>query len=334
MWHWVAALLSTLLSAVPSPAGETAAPVTGPAIRPLTWHAPQRIRWQLAHTPLWFSVGHVNRVLACIPIGVKADGGKLVATRDGSGQIYAIDFEVHEVTAFDPVTGTPSATRLLAHQTVRADDPAARKRQHWDFPKEKGSFDWELKLLPEKAHQTLFRMFLHADPQFWHTLMVHTEADLAPMPPELVTTAGSAQCFKSFLTHIIVYELVNDPALKLTSTYIEPDDPPSTGWINQQKVKAPWALNRTKLEPAHGSLLVQADGTIQFAPLSATAREAEKLPFIADKLKVKMPTVGEDIDTTSEAEKQPISLERPKVKTSKGGEDAEDATESAGEGGP
>jgi len=327
---FIAALgLVMALAAGLAQAGDAEPPAHGPAIRQLTWHAPQRIRWQLAHTPLWFSVGHVNRVLGCIPTGIKEDGGKLVTTRDGSGKIYAVDFEVHEVTAFDAATGTPIATRLLAKQTVRADDPDARKRKTWDFPREKGNFDWELKLLPVKAHQTLFRMFLHADPQFWHTLMVHTEADLEPMPPALVTPAGSAQCFKNFLTHIIVYELFNDPALKLTSTYIEPDDPASTGWINQQPVKAPWALNRTKLEPAHGSLIVKADGTLQFAPLSAAAREAEKIPFIAEKPKLKMPTAGDDLDSAGAAEKQPLSLEKPKAKSAKGGDDAEDASEPA-----
>ena len=326
-----AALIGMVLTIIPALAADETNPLAhGPAIQRLTWHAPQRIRWQLAHTPLWFSVGHINRVLACIPNGIMEVGGQPVLTRDGSGKTYAIDFEVHEVTAFDPTTGVPAATRVLAQQTVRADDPTARNRKHWDFPKEKGSFDWELKLLPEKIHQTLFRIFLQADPQFWQTLMVHTEADLAPLPPTLVAPAGSAQCFKVFLTHILVYELLHDPDLKSTSTYIEPDDPPSTWWIHQQKVKAPWALNRTTLAPAHGSLVVKADGTLQFAVLSAAAREAEKLPFIAEKTKMKMPTAGEDIENTSEAEKQPFSLEKPKAQPAKGGEDAEEA----GEAGP
>ena len=296
----LAGIIGVLLATVTAPASDTNQMLHGPAIQRLTWHAPQRIRWQLAHTPLWFSVGHINRVLACVPNGINEVAGQPVLTRDGSGNIYAIDFEVHEVTAFDPATGAPATTRLLAKQTVRADDPAARKRKHWDFPKEKGNFDWELKLLPEKAHQTLFRMFLHADSQFWHTLMIHTEADLAPLPPALATLAGSPQYFKSFLTHILVYELLHDPDLKLTSTYIEPDDPPSTWWINHQKVSAPWALNRTKLEPAHGSLVAAKDGTLQFAPLSSAAREAEKTPFLADKPKIKQPTVGEEIESTGE----------------------------------
>ena len=330
----LAGIIGVLMAAVSAPASDTNQMLHGPAIQRLTWHAPQRIRWQLAHTPLWFSVGHINRILACVPNGVNEVAGQPVLTRDGSGNTYAIDFEVHEVTAFDPVTGTPAATRLLAKQTVRADDPAARKRKRWDFPKEKGSFDWELKLLPEKPHQTLFRMFLHADSQFWHTLMIHTEADLAPLPPALATLAGSPQYFKSFLTHILVYELLHDPDLKLTSTYIEPDDPPSTGWIHQQKVKAPWSLNRTKLEPAHGSLVVAKDGTLQFAPLSSAAREAEKIPFVADKPKIKQPTIGAEIESTGESDPQPINLDKPKAKPSKNSEEAEESSETAGEGGP
>jgi hypothetical protein len=224
------------------------------------------------------------------------DGGKMLTTRDGSGKIYAVDLAVYEVAAFDPATGLPAGTRLVTNQTVRADDPAALKRQKWEFAREQGKFDWELKALPAKTHETLFRLFLHADPQLWQTLLVHTEADLEPMPPELA--AVSKNCFKDFLTHVIVCELLNDPSLKLTSTYIERDDPPSTWWIEQQKVKAPWSLNRARLEPACGSLVFGADGTLQCEPLSPAAEKQMAGP---EKSKAKVPKLGEESDEAGES---------------------------------
>ena len=184
--------------------------------------------------------------------------------------------------------GVPTTTRLLAKQTVRADDADALTRKVWEFPHEQSKCDWELKALPAKTHQLLFRLFLHDDPQVWQTLMVHTEADL---------TGG---VFKDFAAYIIVCELLHDPDLKLTSTYIERDDPPSTNWITQQKIKAPWAWHRAKLEPARGSLVFGADGTMQFAPVSAAAQEAEKQPADSSKPKTKLPKVGEETEDASE----------------------------------
>ena len=100
-----------------------------PPIQRLVWRAPQRIRWESADGPMWFSVGHLNRVLCCIPRGA------------------TVDFEVREVTSFAEL---PAVTRLLTNRTVRADDPAGAHRKAWEFPREMGKFDWELKALPEK----------------------------------------------------------------------------------------------------------------------------------------------------------------------------------------
>lgn len=234
--RWIAAFwLGTTLAL----AGEC------PPIQRLNWHAPQRIRWESADGAMWYSLGHLNRVLCCIP------------------HETTVDFEVREVTRFD---GLPAETRLLTKQTVRADDPEARKRKRWEFPKEMGKFDWELKALPEKQHQTLFRMFLHDDPQLWQTLLVHTEASVD---------------LQDLQAYVIVCELLHDPGLKLTSTYLEPDDPPSTNWIAQQKVKAPWAFHQTKLLPQHGRLDA---GTMKF------------LPAPPEKPKPKFPTLDEKLD--------------------------------------
>jgi hypothetical protein len=235
---WLAALW---LGATLTLAGEC------PPIQRLVWRAPQRIRWEASDGPMWFSVGHLNRVLCCIPRGA------------------TVDFEVREVTGFD---GLPATTRLLTNRTVRADDPDARKRKQWEFPKEMGKFDWELKALPAQAHQTLFRLFLHDDPQLWQTLLVHTEADAT---------------FKDFQVYVIVCELLHDPTLKLTSTYREPDDPPATNWIAQQKIKAPWASQKAKLEPARGRLVIDTDGTMKFLPAPPEKRKL-KFPALEDKM--------------------------------------------------
>lgn len=261
--------VSALWAAEPAPAPKTAAP----AVARLVWQAPQRVAWQLAQTPLWFSLGHTNRVLCFLPKGATLNAGKPVTVRDGSGSVYAIDVEIHEVAEF-AADGVPRVTRCVARETVAADDPAALKRQRWPFPTEQ-KCDWELSLLPVKAHQKLFRLYVHEKASaFWYTLMVHTEADLEPLPPALAEVAGAKSTFRSFLTHVIVCELLNDPALKLTSTYIEPDDPPSTTWINAEKVKAPWALGKERLEPMSGSVTCREDGTVVFSALTAPARAA------------------------------------------------------------
>lgn len=290
---WVASLRIAIaaLTGLSARGDETAAakPLC-PPIQRLSWHAPQRIDWRLAQKPAWFSLGHINRVLCCLPNGVRETGGKTVNTRDGSGRIVSVDFEVYEVTAFDPATGLPAATRLLAKQTVRADDPEALKRKQWEFPHEQ-KFDWELSLLPVKAHQSLLRIFLHEEQPFWHTLMIHTEADLEPAAP------GIGPVFKDFLTHIIVCELLHDPGLPLTSRYIEPNDPPSTTWIEGQRVKAPWAASRDSLEPARGSLTFDADGSMRFIALTDAARAAEKLPMDGGKVKIALPEMNMDITT-------------------------------------
>lgn len=280
-----------LLTFISVTAGESEPKPKGPPIQRLLWLAPHRIDWRMSQTPMWFSVGHLNRVLCCIPNGVRKADGKVAPARDGSGNIQAVDFEVHEVTAFDPATGLPAATRLLAKQTVRADDPEALKRKRWEF-KTESNWNWELSYLPEKTRQTLFRMFLHEDPLFWQTLMAHTEADLDPAPSGPAVQAGARQCFKELWTHIIVFELLHDPSLPLTSKYIEPDDPPSTWWIERQKVKAPWALNRAKLEPVRGGLAFGADGAMRFLPLSDRAREAETQGTELENRESKLPEIG------------------------------------------
>ena len=283
-----AGVLAAAVLVGPSARGADAAakPPRCPPIQRLIWQAPHRIDWRLAQKPAWFSLGHVNRVLCCVPSGVKEVGGKTVKTRDGSGRITAVDFEVYEVTAFDPATGLPAATRLLTNQTVRADDPEALKRKQWEFPHEQ-KFDWELGLLPAKEHETLSRIFLHEEQPFWHTLMIHTEADLEPPTPG----TPPPPAFKDVLAHVIVCELLHDPNLPLTSRYIEADDPPSTNWIAGQRVKAPWAAGRDSLEPARGSLAFGTDGSMRFGPLSAEAQAAEKLPLDGNKQKVKLPEI-------------------------------------------
>lgn len=271
----------------------------GPPVQRLVWQAPHRIHWELALTPQWFSMGHANRVVCFVPRGVKEEGGVSAATRDGSGFVHAVDIEVHEVTAFDPKTSVPLTTKLLERKTVPADDPEALKRKRWEFPHEMPKFDWELSSLPVKEHQTLFRLFLHEGSLFRHTLMVHTEADLAPMPPALSERAGSKKCFTALACHVVVCELLDDPAVPLTSKYIEPDDPPSTWWIEKEQVKAPWALNQAKLAPAHGSLLFGGDGAMALSRLSDRAVDAARQ--LAERAKARPEVKGPSLPTEGKA---------------------------------
>jgi hypothetical protein len=103
--------------------------------------------------------------------------------------------------------------------------------------------------------------------------MVHTEARTAALPEALAAAAGSPLAFTDFQSYTIVCELLIDPTLKLTSTYIEPDDPPSTAWIAKEAVRAPWSDGKAVLEPAKGSLEF-AGGKMRFAPFSEKARQA------------------------------------------------------------
>jgi hypothetical protein len=255
-----------------TPPAKPAAPVC-PSIERLVWKAPQRITWQMAETPLWFSLGHPARVLCWIPLGVAEQGGRVVETVNGSGTVYAIRLELHDVEAFEPGSPVPRQTRMMTNVIIRADDPKALERKKgWGFPSEQGK-DFELSLLPALEHQSLFRLYRHDQSTLWSTLMVHTEARLVPMPPALAAKAGSQKGFKSFLTHTIVCELLHEPDLKMTSTYIEPDDPPSTAWIDRETVKAPWSAGKAALEPARGSL-VFTDGRMRFLAFSEEARLA------------------------------------------------------------
>jgi len=248
----------------------------GPPVQRLVWKAPQRIRCTLAMLPMWFSLGHTSRVLCLVPRGGKEENGQTILTRDGSGQAYALDFEVHEVQSFDPRTQLPAAVRRLTSHTIRADDPEALKRRRWPFPSEMGK-DFELSLLPAKQHQALFRIFLHdKQQQFWHTLMVHTEADLGDLPPALAAKTGARKAFTELLCHIIVCELLSDPTLPMTSRYIEPDDPPSTWWIAKERVPAPWASGRQELMPAQGSLEMGPGDRVKFVALTEGAKAAAR----------------------------------------------------------
>jgi len=244
-----------------------------PRIDRLVWQAPQRIVWRMEETPLWFSVGHLARVLAWVPLGVDEQDGRPVLTEDGRGSIYAIRLEWHDVETFDPVTGLPSQTRMTTNVTIRADDAKARERRKgWGFPSEQGK-DFEFNRLPALGHQALFRLYRHGESPFWQTLMVHAEADTEPMPPARAAAAGSTQAFTTFQTYTIVCELVLDPDLPMTSTYIEPDDPPSTNWLSREPVPAPWSAGKARLEPVRGSL-APAGGGPRFAPFSEAARRA------------------------------------------------------------
>lgn len=251
-------------------------PKAGPACPPivrLVWQAPQRVTWQLGETPLWYSLGHQSRVICFIPVGVEQVSGKAVETLNGSGTVYAVRLELHDVVSFEPGTPVPRETKLVRSETIRADDPKARDRKTgWGFPSEQGK-DFEFGLLPPLEHQSLFRIYRHDDSQIWSTLMVHTEALTAEMPAELAAAAGSKLVFKDFLSYTVVCELLNDPALKTTSTYIEPDDPPSTDWIAKESVPAPWSAGKAVLEPARGSLEFEG-GKMRFTAFSERAKRA------------------------------------------------------------
>lgn len=265
-------------------------PPSCPPIQRLVWHAPQRIRWRLENTPLWFSVGHTSRILCFIPLGVKEEGGKVVKTEDGSGSIIGVRVELRMVDAFVENSSVPLKTRLIQSRTIRAGDPAEMgERRKWPFPTEQG-VDFELSELEPRRQQSLFRIFDQpSDAQFWCTLMVHAEADLEDLPVALATPSGTDKCFTAFTSYTIVCELLNDPTLKLTSTYIEPDDPPSTWWIGNESVKAPWSYNRKKLQPVKGSLAFSADGQMHVGVLSATAVAAEQR--LTEASKPKFPTL-------------------------------------------
>jgi hypothetical protein len=140
----------------------------------------------------------------------------------------------------------------MAQLSIRADDPARLKtRRRWGFPSEQ-SYNWEMEFLPAKKHQALERIFLHQDPQIWHTLMIHTEADLEEVDGKTV--------YKSFICHILFFELLRGTTQDLISTYIEPDDPPVVDWIAKRKLKAPWALGKPQLQSVSGALTISKDG--------------------------------------------------------------------------
>jgi hypothetical protein len=254
-------------------AAKTPPPVC-PPIERLVWKAPQRITWQMAETPLWFSLGHPARVMCWIPLAVEERSGKAAQTHSVSGRVYAVRIELHDVLAFGP-NGAPLETRLMTNVTIRADDTNALVRKSgWGFPTEQGK-DFEFSLIPALEHQSLFRLYRHDNSTLWQTLMIHTEAKTEAMPPALVEASGSARHFKTFMTHTIVCELLHEPDLRMTSTYIEPDDPPSDTWLEKESVKPPWSAGKAALEPARGSLEFEG-GAMRFAPFNVEAQLAAK----------------------------------------------------------
>lgn len=271
-------LLAALIGAAVFSLGAAADDVAAPAIQRLVWKCPQQLRWSKGGTPMWFSLGHGSRVLAIYPLGVRQADGKAQLTRDGSGAAYAVALEVYQVLAFQGNTSLPAKVKLLESVTLRADAPLAKRLGRWPFPSET-NYDWEMGQLPPRQAQYLERLFMHGAERLWHTLMIHAEADAEPLPPALAEAAGAKRAFKTFALHILVMELLNDPDLPLTSTYIEADDPPTRAWIDRQAVKAPWALGKDKLEPVQGSLaFTGADEGVKpvFLELAAAAREAAR----------------------------------------------------------
>ncbi len=261
-----------------------APPFQMPAIQRLVWRRAQQIDWHSSQGPAWYSLGHLNRVLTCIPRD--ADGRPLDADNSPL-RARSVDVAVYDVTAFDDVTGLPVDVRRRETHTLRPDDPEARTRQRWRFPSET-PIDWALDRLPQKPHQTLFRLFFHDDMPIWQTLMIQTEAD--PGAADDSTPANSH--FASMYLHGMVFELLHDPDLAVTSTYIEPDDPPCRNWWPSGSPPPPWIQTHETLAPMWGSLAFGDDDHIQFMP--ATERAVAERRNLADKAQDEnFPEIGE-----------------------------------------
>jgi hypothetical protein len=252
-----------------------------PEIRRLLWLCPQQIRWQPSIGPVWYSLGHGNRILSIVPHGILDQGGKAVTSTDGTGIPFEVTLSVHEVLSFDPTTALPARTKLLCSQTIAASDPVRPRKERWGFPTEQG-YDWEMGTIPKRSQQSLFRFFLHDQPRFWLTLLVHGEGDLQELPAPLAATAGCEKAYSAFDLHVLVMELLNAPEISMTSTYIEADDPPSNAWFDEEPVQSPWSSGKAKLSPTIGTV-IEGDEP-RFVALSEKARaeirRIEALPKI------------------------------------------------------
>jgi len=266
-----AAVLIAAMTGGYTSAGESSAPKPRP-LRPNCWYLrsassdDQAVRipanegqsvrfftWIVNEGPQWVSLGEGPFVLALIPLGIDDAGGTPRRTRDGSGSIYGLLVQRHEVTRFDAASDRPAATRVV-------------EELRWSAPERaEGQSD---ELFPAGAIR------FQAAP-FRYCVLLHLRAKAEPLPAALRAADRTTRLLDARLG-LEVAELWDkpDPAIRLR--YPEQDVQPSTDWYQQMAVKAPWTAG---IAPWSGAIRLTAPDAMELLAPAARPKGATPVDF-------------------------------------------------------